>query len=361
MYRSIADIESRNCWPMTQEVDSVSSSKRSTLKIGSWNVCGLQSVLRTDSKGVKHKQRIDNNVLDNWLHDEEIDIACLQETRCKPEVSWKPPATRCQPPFANLFLHHQVHQSEHKSTTTAQPTTTKPRAYTTYAHYCTDKPGYSGTMIATRIPVIKRQRGFPVGYLENEKDQEGRVIALEFAQFHLVNVYAPSTGHKPAERSLHRSRVWEPALRKYIARLQETNKPVILVGDLNVIPDTQLDVSADMTWMSGAKDEVRKNHQLLLSQCKLVDSYRHLFPTERRYSWAIPSKSESRTTKDSKKNCNTSTSGSRLDFCLVSENLKPQIASATIHDDRFGSDHFPVSVSVSFFNNAAADVSEIIN
>ena len=60
--------------------------------------------------------------------------------------------------------------------------------YTSYWNYA-DKPGYSGTVIYTRKPVLSVSYGLGI----DEHDHEGRVVTVEFEDFYLVNVYVPNS------------------------------------------------------------------------------------------------------------------------------------------------------------------------
>lgn len=66
-----------------------------------------------------------------------------------------------------------------------------------------------------------------------------------------------------------------------------------------------------------------------------VDSFRELYPGKIKYSfWDIRDKSR----KENK--------GWRLDYALVSKYLVPWVKECEIHNDYWGSDHCPVSVTI---------------
>ena len=60
--------------------------------------------------------------------------------------------------------------------------------YYQYWNYALKK-GYSGTAIFSKHKPLSVKYG--VG--ENEEEEEGRIITLEFEQFYLVNVYTPNS------------------------------------------------------------------------------------------------------------------------------------------------------------------------
>jgi len=66
-----------------------------------------------------------------------------------------------------------------------------------------------------------------------------------------------------------------------------------------------------------------------------VDTFRELYPGKIKYSfWDIRDKSR----KENK--------GWRLDYFLVSKHLKPCLVDAEIHNEYWGSDHCPVSLTI---------------
>ena len=61
-----------------------------------------------------------------------------------------------------------------------------------------------------------------------EHDTEGRVITLEYDDFHLVTVYTPNT--QPELARLTYRMAWEDAFFAYVEALNNS-KPVIICGD----------------------------------------------------------------------------------------------------------------------------------
>ena len=69
-----------------------------------------------------------------------------------------------------------------------------------------------------------------------------------------------------------------------------------------------------------------------------VDSFRHFYPdAEGEYSWwSYRMKARERN------------AGWRIDYFLLSERLLPNLRSAAIHQEIFGSDHCPVEIIMEF-------------
>jgi len=156
------------------------------VKIISWNVNGLRSVLK-------------KNFLE-YLEAEQPDMLCLQETKATPddvEQLW-------------------------------------PAKYTTYWNSA-QKKGYSGTVIFTQKKPIEIACGIGI----SEHDNEGRVLTAEYDNFFLVNAYVPNS--KRELTRLPYRQIWDRDFLKYLKRL-ERKKPVIFCGDLNVA-HTEIDLA----------------------------------------------------------------------------------------------------------------------
>lgn len=198
--------------------------------------------------------------------------------------------------------------------------------YTSYWNYA-EKKGYSGTAIYTKHEPLSVRYGIGI----EEHDQEGRVITLEMPSFYLVTVYTPNA--QDELRRLDYRMEWEDAFRAYLLAL-DADKPVIVCGDLNVA-HKEIDLKNPKTNRRnpGFTDEERGKLQVLLD-AGFVDTFRHFYPDLRDvYSWwSYRFKSREKNT------------GWRIDYFLASSRLVPQLVSAHIHTDVFGSDHCPVEV-----------------
>ena len=200
--------------------------------------------------------------------------------------------------------------------------------YEQYWNYA-EKKGYSGTAIFTRHTPQSVSYGINIP----ELDTEGRVITLEYPNFYLVNCYTPNSQRELA-RLDHRMR-WEEAFRHYLAEL-DTQKPVILCGDLNVAhQEIDLKNPASNHGSAGFSDEEREAFTKLL-EAGFTDTFRHLYPTltEAYTWWSYMFKSRERNT------------GWRIDYFVVSNCLQQEIKNAVIHADIMGSDHCPVELEI---------------
>lgn len=198
--------------------------------------------------------------------------------------------------------------------------------YHSYWNYA-DKKGYSGTAIFTKHEPISVFYGIGI----DEHDHEGRVITLEYDKFYMITIYTPNSKQE-LERLDYRM-VWEDAVREYLKKLSE-NKPVIMCGDLNVAHN-EIDLKNPKTnhHNAGFTDEERGKMTELLSS-GFTDSFRYLHPDEKDiYSWW------SYRFRSREKNA-----GWRIDYFIVSDEIKDKITSASIHTEVYGSDHCPVEI-----------------
>ena len=129
--------------------------------------------------------------------------------------------------------------------------------------------------------------------------------------------------------------IWEDEIRNYLLKLNKT-KPVIMCGDLNVA-HKEIDLKNPKTNHNNAgfTDEER-NKMTLLLDAGFTDSFRFLYPDkENAYSWW------SYMGHAREKNV-----GWRIDYFIVSNDIKSKISEAKIHSDIFGSDHCPVELDI---------------
>ena len=197
--------------------------------------------------------------------------------------------------------------------------------YNSYWNYA-DKAGYSGTAVYTRHLPLAVTRGIGV----DEHDHEGRVLTLEMEDFYLVCVYVPNS--QDGLRRLDYRMQWEDAFRAYVSGLA-SRKGVVICGDMNVAHE-EIDLKNPATnhFNAGFSDEERAKMTELLG-AGFVDSWRFQHPEEVKYSWwSYRMRARERNV------------GWRIDYFLVSSDLRDRIVSTDILNDVFGSDHCPVEL-----------------
>lgn len=199
-----------------------------------------------------------------------------------------------------------------------------------HQYWCyAEKKGYSGTAIFTKDEPISVSYGIGVP----ELDTEGRLITLEFEDYYFITEYVPNA-QDGLKRIDHRMK-WEDAFRAYVNKLKE-KKGVIFCGDLNVAHN-EIDLKNPKTNVGnpGFSDEERGKFTELL-QSGFIDTFRYFYPDlENTYSWW-----------SYRFHARDKNVGWRIDYFVVSENMKERLESAKIHTEIFGSDHCPVELCI---------------
>ena len=189
------------------------------------------------------------------------------------------------------------------------------------------RKGYAGTAVYTLVNPLKITKGIGI----KKFDDEGRVITLEFEKFFLINAYFPN-----AQRGLKRldfKLEFNNALLNYMEKLRE-KKPIVLIGDFNVA-HKEIDIARpkDNIHNAGFTIEERQWMDKLLSK-GYIDTFRMFHPNEKgAYSWWTY-----------RFNARARNIGWRVDYVIVSNELKDKVKDAFILKDVYGSDHAPVGI-----------------
>lgn len=198
--------------------------------------------------------------------------------------------------------------------------------YSLYVHSA-EKKGYSGTAILSRTPAHSVTTSLDAAPFI----PEGRVQCAEFDRFYLVNVYVPNAGQ--GLKRLEYREQWDAAFLEYLKGLQQI-KPVVLCGDLNVAHrpiDLKNDKSNYNKTAGYTQTEIDGMDRLQASG--LVDIYRERNPEKEAYTyWSYRFKARERNT------------GWRIDYFLISSDLRSQVKEVAIFDQVMGSDHCPVGL-----------------
>lgn len=257
------------------------------MKIFSWNVNGIRAVIK---KGA----------LEEFLKQEKPDILCLQEIKSKKdqvEVDF--------PEYEEIWNPAK-------------------------------RPGYAGTAIFvkkgiefSRVDIKKNKHEDNYG----DVSTEGRILALEFEKFFLVNVYTPNS-KRDLSRLRLREEIWDPEFLRLLKNLEQ-EKPVITCGDFNAAHE-EIDLARpkDNHHNAGFTAEERMGITKLID-AGFIDTFRKLFPDKIKYSWW------SHWGKARENNI-----GWRIDYFFISKSLYKHLKNAEICNEINGSDHCPVSVEI---------------
>ena len=195
-----------------------------------------------------------------------------------------------------------------------------------------EREKYSGTAILTNPEFsdpLEITRGFG-----NNEDVEGRLITLEYEDFYLINAYVPNSQLNLKRKSYRLE--WDYKFHDYISELIEM-KSIIICGDFNVTRSEKdfFEENKRAYWQEqGLISDERANLEELLN-LGLIDVFREIYPEERSYTWW-----------SNRLNRRSLNRGWRLDYFLVSEDLREKIVEIKHLTNVEGSDHCPIMLEV---------------
>jgi len=252
------------------------------MKIISWNVNGIRAAVKKDFL--------------NQFKTFDADIFCLQETKAQDDQV-----------LEALDSIKEYHITVNSAV----------------------KKGYSGVAILSKEKPISTSIDIGI----EEHDQEGRVVATEFKDFIMVNVYVPNAG--AGMKRLEYRATWDAAFAKYLTKLRK-KKPIIVTGDFNVAHQA-IDLARpkpNYNKTSGYT-QVEIDGMDGLLNVGLKDAYREHYPDKVQYSfWSVRFGARKRNV------------GWRIDYFLVDKNIFDQVTDSYILDQEMGSDHCPIGLEM---------------
>lgn len=248
------------------------------MKIASYNLNGIRSAT---SKG-----------LVEYINQSDIDIFCLQETRATIDQSNE--VLEGLNPDYNCFFS----ESERK--------------------------GYAGTAILTKL----KPKNFYTILPSLSFETEGRITAMEFEDFTLVNCYVPNGGTR-----LDYKLDYLDKLNKDLSSLIKQGKELVFCADMNVA-HLPLDVSKPnlAKHTTGYLDIEREKLDTTLS-IGLKDLFRELNPETQSYSW---------TSYRAKKFGEDLGIAYRFDYIYATKKLKDKALVCWVDTSKPYSDHYPI-------------------
>jgi exodeoxyribonuclease-3 len=256
------------------------------LKLISWNVNGIRAAER---KGFC-----------DWLGGCQVDVVAVQETKAHPEQ-----------------LSEALRQ---------------PAGFHAEWDWAARR-GYSGVATYSRQPPAKTVRGLG----EERFDSEGRTLISDLGPVVLFNIYFPNGGRGP-EWVRHKLDFYRRFL-NVAEGYMRAGRSIVVAGDVNTAyAEIDLARPRENRTTSGFLPEEREALGEFFT-LGLVDTFRALHPTTVKYSWW------DMVTRARERNV-----GWRLDYFLVSPDLRDRIIEADICTDIPGSDHCPVTLTLDLGN-----------
>ena len=200
--------------------------------------------------------------------------------------------------------------------------------YYQYWNYA-KKKGYSGTAVFTKKEPVSVVYGMGI----DKHDDEGRLITLDMETFYFVCVYVPNS-QEELKRLDYRME-WEDDFREYLLSLRAT-KPVAVCGDLNVAHE-EIDLKNPSTnHMNPGFTDAERGKMTELLAAGFSDTFRQLWPdVTGAYSWW-----------SYRGNARANNTGWRIDYFLVSDELRGNVSKAFICPEIEGSDPCPVGLEL---------------
>lgn len=232
----------------------------------------------------------------DWLKAANPDVLCVQETKATQEQ------VDCEQ-FVNLGYKHYWYSAE--------------------------KKGYSGVAIFSK----KEPNNVVYGMAHDVYDREGRVIEAQFDDVNVINAYFPSGTSGSVRQEIKMAFLAD--FKAHIESKLKKNENLIICGDYN-ISHRAIDLHNPTANKKtpGFLPEERAWFDDFLN-LGLVDSFRYFNHEPHQYSWW-----------SYRANARERNKGWRLDYIIVTNQLKNSLKSATILNRAYHSDHCPISLSL---------------
>lgn len=251
-------------------------------RILTYNVNGIRAAL--------------NKGLLDFLVEVDPDIICFQETKAQPG---------------------QMQEAHFEK-----------RGYFNYA-FSAAKPGYSG------VAILTKQKPDRVVYgMDNARyDMEGRVIRADFGDISVISVYFPSGTTGEIRQNFKMSFLTD--FHRYLNELRKTRSKLIISGDYNICR-LWIDIHnpTQQQGTSGFLPEERDWFAKFVDD-GYVDSFREINQEKHQYTWW-----------SYRAGARGNNKGWRIDYHMVTNELKDKILDASILYYAIHSDHCPVIVDM---------------
>jgi exodeoxyribonuclease-3 len=277
------------------------------MRLISWNINGIKS-MNGKIKDGKKTGSLTNNGIKTLIEEQKPDILCFQELKTQSALDLAHLKSEYKYILTNL--------SKHK------------KGYSGVGMLCNEKPQW----VSYDFNMYSEDQ---IGeYRKYEWIDEGRLITARFKSCVLVVAYVPNSQEELAR--IEERVQWETIMRNYLKLLKDENSvPVIYVGDHNVAPE-EIDIhdKKNRDKVAGASKEERAEYKKLL-EVGFVNAFRHLYPTERKYTYF-----------SNFANSRQNNKGWTIDHWIISSEVKDKIINCDMLNEYFGSDHVPILLDI---------------
>ena len=235
----------------------------------------------------------------DWLATQDVDFVCIQETKAQ--------LSDLQDPVFH------------------------PEGFHCY-YFDAEKRGYSGVALYSRRKPdqVHTGLGFDIA------DQEGRYIQADFGDLSVASLYLPS-GSSGEVKQANKMRFLEIYL-KDLKRQMASGRDYVICGDWNIV-HTEQDIK---NWKSNQKTsgclpEERAWLDVMFDEVGWIDAFRELPQAPDQYTWW-----------SNRGQAYAKNVGWRIDYQVVTPNLRGKVKSTSIYKDQRFSDHAPLIIEYDY-------------
>lgn len=194
--------------------------------------------------------------------------------------------------------------------------------------YSAEKKGYAGVALYTRQKPVRIKKGLGIV----TADQDGRYLQVDFEQFSVASIYLPSGSSGPDKQA--RKFLFMEQFTPQLQAIRQQNQKIILCGDWN-IAHKEIDLK---NWRANQKNsgflpEERSWLDHVFNDLGFVDAFRVCESAPLQYTWW------SNRGQAWAKNV-----GWRIDYQIITPDLRAAVKAAHIYKDHRFSDHAPLTI-----------------
>ncbi len=234
-----------------------------------------------------------------WLAEMDADVVCLQEIKAQEDQL----DARFYPTNYHVFYHPA------------------------------QRKGYSGTAILSKKAPDYVNKQSPW----DDINAEGRWIEARFGRLRIVSVYVHS-GSAKIERQALKMEFLTQRLMPYLQQVSANDEQMIICGDVNIVHQRRdiKNFNANKN-RSGCLPQERAWLDTLFVEMGFVDGFRAVNQQSEQYTWW-----------SNRGQAWANNTGWRIDYQILSPNLKGTVKSASIYKARRFSDHAPLILEYDF-------------
>ncbi len=235
----------------------------------------------------------------DWLQLQQADVVCLQETKAQME---------------HLLDAHF-----------------RPSGFHCYFHDA-EKKGYSGV----GIYCCQKPDNIVTGLGWDCADKEGRYIQANFGDLAVASLYLPSGTSGDIRQEVKYD--FMERYMKVLREIKKSNRSVVICGDWNIV-HKEIDIKNFKSNQknSGCLPQERAWLDDLFTKEGFVDAFRVVEQRPLQYTWW-----------SNRGNARENNVGWRIDYQVISDNLKSTVKKASIYKEKFFSDHAPLIIDYDY-------------